>query len=539
MSSELREERQRVLALGADVQAAQETIEVLIRRFERMQGPLQADQYALQKAVATLEDSLAASNRALRASEARLRTLFDTGPDLRVTVDAQARVVTANRVAARANRCRAVELSGRPLSELFDAPSGPALEQMAERGFEGVVERPLTLADGTPVAMTAAPLPGFAGETQLVLRDLTWRRVLEGELTHSRRHALVGHLAAIVGHEINNPLAVMLGRLELLLGTDLDDPELARRSLERLLEHGRRIARIVQQLQAVSQPMPVDSEILSVAEVVDAACDQAAPLLGRCVLRVDVTPPRLTVPGDRRQLEQLLVNLLINAAERMRRRGSIELRAEPETEAGVGAEAVVIAVADEGRVVAADLLENLLAPGLDPGVRRGGADLGLTIAQNIAQEHGGALRVINRDQGGVVFELTLPAVRPVRQEAAGLVDLHGLRLLCVHEDPLVFTGLESLLEDTGCRCRAALSGEDALDRMELEDFDLLLTAIQLPAMSGIELHHAVAGRDPLLAQRTIFIGVAAQNAPAGVPTLPRSFSRMQLLGALGRLLPRE
>jgi PAS domain S-box-containing protein len=525
-----------LVAMGAELAAARETIEVLIRRYERVQGPLQTDQYALRKALAALENNVAASTRALRVSEARLRAVFDHGPHMLLTVDAEGRVVSANRRLAQAIGRTPAELGGKLFAELLDASSAGLFAELLEQGFEGVVERVVALNNGMQVALTAAPLPGFVGEHQLVLRDLTWRHLLEEELQHTRRLALLGHLAAVVGHEINNPLAVMLGRIELILQSDPDQCERIREQLSRVLEHGQRIGRIVQDLQTVARPQPVRLEPVALVGLLDTVCDQVEDLLGRAVVWVDVTPPNLRVLADAKQLEQAVVNLVSNAADRCRRTGRIVLKAERIEERGLlsDTDGVVISVLDEGPPVPRVLLDDLLAPPeAGTTAKRSGYALGLAIAQSVVLEHGGTLLAENRPEGGGIFSMLLPSgsapatVIPDPDRPPVI-----LRLLCVDDDPLTQSNLESMLHGTGCTLEVARSGEEALERLDHREFDVLLTAIQLPGMSGVELRHAVARRDPVLAGRTVLIGGALRNTPAGIPTLPRPFSRLQLLRCL-------
>lgn len=543
MSAEKPDGRVHLAAMGGEIEAARETIEVLIQRYEGSQGPLQTDQFAVQKAMAALENTVAVNTRALRASEARLRTLFDHGPHMLITVDRHGAIVSANRLAARALRRPPRDMVGLPLVEVLDDESRDAVLDMVRRRFEGVVERTVVLVNGVQVAMTAAPLPGLAGETQLVLRDLTWRRLLEEELQHSRRLAMFGHLASIVGHEINNPLAVMLGRLEMLLQSDLDDPERLRTHLHRVLEHGQRIGRIVQDLQAVVRPRPARLERVALTGLLDEVCELAGPFLGRAVVWVDVTPPSLEVYADREQLRQALINLVGNAADRMRRTGRVVVRAEPAGDGGPWSErvGVTVSVFDKGASIPKDMMDNLLAPRQEQGSLRVGYSLGLAIAQSVALEHGGALRAENDPEGGAVFSLLLPSGGGQASERGDATPVEGpeLRLLCVDDDPLIRPTLERMFRGTRCSVVVVRTGEEALDRLADHEFDALLTSIRLPGMSGVELRHAVARRDPVLGGRTVLLGGSLRGAPVGVRTLPRPFSRLQLLSTLEDVLPSE
>ncbi len=269
----------------------------------------------------------------------------------------------------------------------------------------------------------------------------------------------------------------------------------------------------------------------------------ASPFLGRAVVWVDVTPPSLEVLADRDQLLQALVNLVGNAADRMRRTGRVVVRAEP---AGDGlpwseCEGVTVAVFDEGLPIPSDLLDDLLAPSPSSGAQRVGYSLGLAIAQGIALEHGGALKAENNPEGGAIISLLLPSGANLATPMGGAEVPDGplVRLLCVDDDPLLRATLDTMLAGTSCRYQVVRTGEQALDLLGREEFDVLLTSIQLPGMSGVELRHTVVRRDPVLGRRTVLVGSALRGAPLGIPTLPRPFSRLQLLSTLEAVLPEE
>jgi len=528
----------RAVGLGADLAAAHETIEALVRRYEGLQGPLQVDQVAVRRAMAALEGSLDASARALQASEARLRTLFDHGPHMLVTVDSGGLIRCANQAAAHALGCPAADLVGQPLAAFLDDASSRRLGAMMQRRFEGVVERVVTLRSGLEVALNAAPLPGFEGETQIVMRDITWRRLIEDELQDSRRLAFLGNLASVVGHEINNPLAVMLGRLELLLQSGLDDPESIRRQLERMIEHARRVGRIVSDLQAVARPQRADPAPLDLHAILREATEAAAPFVGRTVIHTEITPLRSPLEADREQLTQALVTLLSHASDRMRRTGRVLVSVAPGPTRGLLAYqgSVAIRVADDGPPIRSDVLERLVGP-----VRQGAGShsthaLGLAIARNIVLEHGGIPWAANLPGGGAEIGLLLPLAESASTLPAGGPGGEGLRVLCVDDDPLTIHTLELMLGGTGCRWRVLQTGEEALRLLRTEDFDALLVGLQLPGMSGIELRHTVSTWNPRVGTRTVFIGGTLRSDPDGMPTLPRPFSRLQLLYSLDRVM---
>ncbi|MBW2255659.1 MAG: PAS domain S-box protein, partial [Deltaproteobacteria bacterium] len=325
-----------------ELRAARKTIEVLVRRIEQAEVPSGEGVFALQKAISGLETIIQQRTRALHTSKARYRALFDHSPDMIVTVDQDHRITAANQTSLSALDIEPEKLIGREFSRLFDNTSAARARRIVVEQGVGDVMPELRLVDGRVVSVTASLLPGYAGALQVVLRDVTLRRQLEAELHHARRLAAIGNLAAGVAHEINNPLAVIRLRLDLIERLYPEDLEPLRDQLQVIDKHVQRIARIVQNLQTFARPRAAELERCLVEELISAASGVAEIPLSQVQMDVDVAPADLVLHADRGQIEQVLANLLTNAAQAMQGKGRITVRARP-----VG-DHVQIAIRDTG-----------------------------------------------------------------------------------------------------------------------------------------------------------------------------------------------
>lgn len=515
--------------LGDDPEALRAVVEVLVRRVERLQGPASLEDSALLQTIEDLEHSLDERTAALLRSESRLRGMLDASPSLMVTVDAEGNLREVNRAAARFFHRRPEELAGISMIEMLLEPHASHLRDLVANGGTSEGPRTVVLKDGRRLNLDAAPLRGQDGEALLVMQEVTAREVLEAELQHSRRLAAVGVLSAGVAHEVNNPLAVMQGRLELLASSPLTDPEAIRRQLSVIIDHGRRISRIVGNLKAFARPQAPAREVVAVGRLVEAALDLSSHVLEKTTVRVRVEPPDLACMADGGQVEQVLSNLVVNAADATRRCGTIWVEAVPEQDF------VRLTVEDDGPGIPADMLEEIFTPFVSSKPPGRGSGLGLAIAWGIVNEHGGTMRASNREAGGASFTFTLPLASSGHLgclDEPEVTPSRALRVLCVDDESFLLQTVQGLAEGAGHRVTVAASGEEALDLLKQGEFDVVLTDIRLPGISGVELREALARRDPLLARRTIIMSGLMLQPPPGLRFLQKPFSRRQLLRAL-------
>jgi PAS domain S-box-containing protein len=250
----------------------------------------------------------------------------------------------------------------------------------------------------------ASPIQDDQGNTLgvvLVLRDATERRQMEMALLHSERLAAMGHLAAALAHEINNPLHAITGSIDLVADYPLD----AQKQAE-TLQHARqelgRLTTVTNEMLDFSRPPVVERRPVDLGDAVRYALSLAGKQLEHSAIKFDLSLPDDLPPvlASHDQLVQVLLNLLINAVEAMPDGGRLDIEARL-----VGEKAEVV-LTDDGPGLPPDNLDKVFLP--FHSTKQGGTGLGLSISHSIIQQHGGTISAGNTPGGGAVFTIALP-----------------------------------------------------------------------------------------------------------------------------------
>ncbi len=521
----------RIAELERDLTASKKTVNALAKRVEKLEGRGGSiDRYAVLNAMAHLESLIDQRTHELEASQQRYRALYDHAPAGVLTIDPKGVLTEANQTFSNHVSTDRDALVGRELSSFFAISSAERLRGLVASGLGRVGDLELRSLGGRTLLTTIAPLPGFDA-FQVVLHDVTERRELEAELQHTRRLAAIGHLAAGVAHEINNPLAVIQGRVELVDILGVEVPPLLRKHLDIIGRHAIRIARIVSSLQAFARPRAAEPEAVPVHELVTAATEVAGASLRGVQLELDV-PHELCIRADRWQLERVLVNLFNNAADAMSDGGRIWVTAVADDDR------VRIDVADEGEGIPAELLDQVFTPFVSGRSRARRSGLGLAITWGILQEHDGTIRAENRPNGGAVFRMDLPRCNPddtpvvARRADAPALSRVPLTVLCVEDEAAIVQLVQGIAERAGHRVLTASSAEDGLALVDHNHFDVVLSDVRLPGMSGVQLREHLRADHPHLARRLILMSGYLQAFSDDVLYLQKPFRARELLDTL-------
>lgn len=445
-------------------------------------------------------------------------------PDAVLVVDAQGVVRVAN-AAARA-LCPAALAGpvGAPLAEALPPSAANALLGLIGAGFSGVSDRELLLPDGRRLGCALRPWAG--GRTLLTLRDVSRPVQVDLDDQHARRLASMGRLAGALVHELQTPLSIILGRIELMVGQATDAAQ--ERHLSAALHHCMRMAGVVHNLQWFAAPQAPARRSFEVEAVLDGAVASVGRRLERVVVERGAATPGLRGDGDPEQVERLVANLLCVAVD------ASPARAVVRVEASAAGGALRLRVSHDGPPVPKELLDELRSPyaGLarpvDPTF-----GLGLAIAWAIAQDHGGALHVENLTPRGVAFTATIPPAPSAERPSVAAAG--PLRILVVDDDQLLCDTVTWMLGGAGHAIQSVNDAEEALTRLGRQAFDVVITDLRLPGMSGEELVRAVRKRWPRLGERVLLTSGLLVSPPADVPYLQKPFTREQLLGALATL----
>lgn len=350
---------------------------------------------------------------------AGLRQRLAANPDLHAHLRRMARIVDANPAFLRlvAGGDAPPPASVDELLAYGDATFVPALEAYLRGDAFHEGETVVLHADGTgvPVIFTISfPRRDDEVEVMAFVVDISEREqarhavlAAQSELAHAARAATLGELAASIAHEVNQPLMAVVTNGEAgLRWLRRDQPELgeAEAALERIVGEGRRAGEILGRIRAFLAKAPAQRCRLEVATVVGDALRLVEHELARAQVRLQVriAPDLPAVHGDRIQLQQVLVNLLVNASQAMAgqaRERRLEVSA---SRAGGGIE---IVVADSGPGIPGEHLERLFEPFFS--TRKGGMGMGLAICRRAAEAHGGQLGVLSVPGEGASFILRL------------------------------------------------------------------------------------------------------------------------------------
>jgi len=331
-------------------------------------------------------------------------------------------------------------------------------------------------------------------EVRTVERDEARESLLE-----QQRLAALGRLAAGVGHEINNPLQYVLFHLEELqqsVGPTLDEAN--RAALASAVDGAHRIGRVVSSLRTYGVRQERFRRV-PVTSIVEAALRIAAPRVRHdATLQVDVADVP-DVYGDEGQLVQMLVNPLVNAAEALA--NSDAVRKDVVVSVRQGPDGwVVVTIADTGPGFDLAVLPRLGEPYVTTRAFEGGTGLGLFVTRGLVDAHGGRLVLLNGVNGGAEVQIHLPPA-PAASTTAMPTDSassdvpsstsSALRdrahVLVVDDEPMLLAVMQRLLERMGHRVTTVADGEAALTRVAREHFDVIITDLMMPGMSGLTL----------------------------------------------------
>ena len=464
---------------------------------------------------------------ALRQSEARFRALFDSGPIGMYSCDASGTIQEFNRNAlvlwgreplrgdAGERFCGASKLyfpDGTSMPHA-QSPMAAVLKGQApvEHGVEVIIERP----DGSRSTIIAniVPLKNAQGEiigAMNCMYDITERSRLEHKTQEQAQaladlHRRKDEFLAMLSHELRNPLAPLASAVQLLRLQNNEAP-VQQQALNVIERQVGQLKHLVDDLLEISRitsgSIRLRQERISVGSVVERALETARPLTGqrRHELTVSLPPQPIWLHADATRIEQVLVNLLVNAAKYTDEGGRIWLSVEQEeaAEAAVTAPMVVIRVRDNGIGIAPELLPRIfdLFTQAERSIDRsqGGLGIGLCLVQRLVELHAGSVKAYSVPGQGSEFVVRLPGmpaamlpsppppfIKPAQPSGK------GCRVLAVDDNVDTVQSLAMLLEMSGHVVQIAYDGPSGLEAALVMRPDVVLLDIGLPGLTGFEV----------------------------------------------------
>jgi PAS domain S-box-containing protein len=516
------------------------------------------------------------AEEALKTSEARLAGIIESAMDAIISVDDEQRIVLFNAAAEQMFGCTAAEVSGQPLERFIPERFRQAYQEQIRalgqaditgraRGGLGIVVGQRTNGEEFPIEASISQIETAGSKLYtIILRDITERQrtqevraKLEEQLRQAQKMESIGRLASGVAHDFNNLLTVIRGYTDLLQDSMTpEDPRVE--DLEQIRRASERATALTRQLLAFSRQQILTPTVLDLNSLVANLYKMLERLIGEDISLSTLLQPGLwPITADPGQIEQVIMNLVVNARDAMPTGGKITIEtgniyldddyAQTHFEVPVGP-CVMLAVADTGHGMDKPTQARIFEPFFTTKEQGQGTGLGLATVYGIVKQSGGHITVYSEPDQGTTFKLYLPAAETT---AASLpapqtqpVSQPGTEtILLVEDDERVRSLAQRALQAEGYTILAACSGGEALSLVEQYQggIDLLLTDVVMPQLNGRELAEQLKARHPQL--KVLFMSGYTDDVvvrhgllAAEIEFLPKPFSPNMLVSRVRQTL---
>ncbi|MCA9630761.1 MAG: response regulator [Myxococcales bacterium] len=499
----------------------------------------------------------------LAALELRLTQTFTQSTAVKLVIDPlDGSIIEANPAALSFYGYSAEEFSRLRITDLNQLPPELVAEEMqaAREQKRTYFEFKHRLKSGAVRDVQVYSGPVRIGERDClysIICDITDRTQLADQLAHAQRMDALGRLAGGVAHDINN-LLTALDMLASLIRSDVENARPVETHLEEVEQLTQRGAGLTQQLLAFCRRQMLEPRLLDLGDVLRGVETLLRRLLSAdFVLRMRIPEEPLRIVADSTRLEQVLLNLVLNARDAMPRGGEIAIRLERvvpsarlQEELEIDwREAVKVTIADQGSGMDDETLRHAFEPFFTTKPSGEGTGLGLSTVYGIVQQSGGRIRVESQLRVGTTFELffpearepaLLPEVTPTPERPAGGSE----RLLLVDDDDAVRKTLVAVLRGAGYQVLQAADGVEALELLirEQGDLDLVVSDVVMPRMNGPEFVARARARFPDL--RVLYMSGfldlpsvgSGLKGVGGDPLLSKPFPASRLVSKVRALL---
>ena len=499
----------------------------------------------LESEVATQTRSLMDSLAATAAAERNLRLVMDAVPDAIAVLDRDGRIMELNEAAKRMVAAPPEEGAGRSVFEFLDAAAATTVRERLAAAFAGDVQRfevAFRRDDGSKgiSALLYAPVRE-RGEVTRVLalaRDITDQKHTEQQLQQAEKLTAMGQLVSGVAHEINNPAAIISGFAQTLLLDEMKPEQ--RDMLQMIYDEATRIGRITANLLAFARAGGSPRTLVDLNDIVRRTFALRSYHLSTLNIAVtlDLAPEEPKFWADPSELQQMLLNLLINAEQAL---VAVQTPRAIVVRTAASEEEVRLEVADSGPGIAPEIRAKIFDPFFTTKPEGVGTGLGLSICYGVAREHGGRIWVDSLPGGGATFVVALP--RDPRREGRAVPaaptptppPTGPVTVLIVDDETALRHALLRFLGRRGIQGQGVADGADALRALAERDFDVIISDVRMPGMSGREFLERLRRERPALVARLIFSTgdtfapeTAALIKESGLPTVTKPFDFAEL-----------
>ncbi|TET83507.1 MAG: PAS domain S-box protein, partial [Desulfobacteraceae bacterium] len=458
-----------------------------------------------------MEEAQSRTEEALRASEKRYRTLFEDSIAAIVITSREGKLLDVNQAALDLLGYTKVEITGMNFRELYVDPSNGERfqQQIDQKGSVANFEVKLRKKDGTELDSLFTVNTKRADDGSIVgyqgfIRDITGQKKLEAQFRQAQKMEAIGTLAGGVAHDFNNILTTIIGNAGLaLMGVGKND--ILREEIEEIKIAGERAASLTRQLLAFSRKQVIRPMILNFNELLKDVDKMLGRLIGEDVELLTIPGPELwQVEADPGQVEQVIINLVINAKDAMPKGGkltvetaNVDLDGNYFRKHGIKEKQpgtyVMLAVSDTGIGMDKETLEHIFEPFFTTKEIGKGTGLGLSTVYGIVKQNNGFIWAYSEPGHGTTFKIYLPKakgdVASEKKEQHPVTEIDGSEIVLIVEDDDSLRKLaQKALQQHGYSVLEAENGEDALRVSEEHggSIDLMITDVVMPKMSGKE-----------------------------------------------------
>ena len=450
-------------------------------------------------------------------------TTFDAIQNFISIHDKNNRIIKVNMALAKKFNTRPENLLGMTCNELFFGTDSEETRcphlitaKTGEMAVESFDSNDIVL-NGT-YKFTTFPIVSEAGEvtaTVHIINDITDEQLLRDQLMHSEKVSSIGKFVAGIAHELNNPLMGIMGFSQILLDSpgekSLESPDV-KDKLTKIYDESLRTAKIVQNLLTFARAKKIEKSSHNINALIKKTLDMRSHVLKSNNIEVilDLLEDLPDTMVDHFQMQQVFLNVINNAMDAMvedHSKGRLEISTH------VDGKNIVIVLTDDGPGIPLDNLKKIFDPFFTTKEVGKGTGLGLSIIHGIVIEHGGTIEIISPDRFGAVVTIKLPIsadmsgpqVKKSAQNPLKNGFLSDKRILVVDDEQSIREALGQVLEAEGMDVTTANDGCAALEELKVKEFDIVITDIKMPEVSGIELHEIIKNDYGSLIDTTIVL----------------------------------
>lgn len=500
------------------------------------------------------EEDLRESDVARRTGQ-RFRAILAAAPDAMLALTRDGHIEMANdRVYDLFGR-RAEEITGAPITTLITRDTThPTMSEWLtgpKSGESSFVSDGFTAVrrDGTHfrAEVACSSVADEAGESMLIIsvHDLTERLeleerrrqfALEAQREQQNRLDSLGRLAGGVAHDFNNLLGVILNLVTLIEKQEMAPP--TRHDVAQVRAAAERGAALTRQLLTFARREPMRTEPVDVGHAVRGVATLLERTLGPSIaLDIELAAQPLVVLIDHQQLDQVMVNLVLNARDAMAQGGRLVISTAHELDAELP---IHLRVSDTGTGMSPEVISQAFEPFFTTKARGQGTGLGLATVYGVISRAGGRITIDSRPGVGTSFDIHLPAASDVAPPASTPTEVsaaRAARILLVDDDLALRDATQRILHDAGYDVYVASDGRDALNLLTDASFDVdvVVSDVVMPRLSGVELAHHLQRLAPDLPV-ILMTGFDSSPTPLAQPVLPKPVDGATLMATLKEAL---